>query len=130
MMIYHRVYVISDNPKLSSRRLSNTMCFDVRTIHHKNRKMVLASDNKNILKYVQDARDDYCITEIHPVTLKDYCVKNRVDVVHVSGCRCDVDTQDVVCNIDEIYLDELVAGVDDTDAGVGADAGAGAVLFR
>lgn len=98
-----RIFVISDSPRLSTR---NTLCFDVRTISHQNRKMVLASDNKEILRYVKDAKDDYCITEIPQSTLHSYCRANRADIVVVSNCRCDIKTKDVVCHLEEIYFEE------------------------
>ena len=111
------IYVISDTPKLKNAFVKNPSCFELRSVALPVKKMVITSDNRNVLEYIKHKDDDYLITVISPLLLKRYCKSHNSGIVHVSNCFCDIATRKEICKIDEYHFDDGAA-VEDFDGEV------------
>lgn len=93
------LYVLADIPIFNNHNKND---FHVRTIIRNNKSMVVACDNKTMLNYIKDKKDDYYAIEIDQSLLKNYCKQNNLSIFYISECHCSLEDKKQYCKTVEI----------------------------
>lgn len=90
-MLKHRVYVLSDHKILAKSR--NVTYFHLREVTKEGKFYVIAAQHANILRDIQDKKDDYHIAMVSKNVLDEYCKTHNLDLLYIDNCNgkvCDI----------------------------------------